>query len=28
MDAFRQRGCHHVSLWGERYLPADVLQKW
>ncbi len=23
MDAFRQRGCHHV-IPAERYLPADV----
>jgi hypothetical protein len=21
---FRQRGCHHVSHWAERYLPADL----
>jgi hypothetical protein len=28
MDAFRQRGCHHVSPWAERYLPADVQRKW
>jgi hypothetical protein len=24
MDAFRQRGCHHVSPWAERYLPIDA----
>jgi hypothetical protein len=24
MDAFHQPGCHYVSFWAQRYLPADM----